>query len=186
MTTRQPRRTIGRYRLPRGEGTKAMRIYRGFPPNRVRLLAFAATAAVVVSAWGSARADAFIYWANQGGTTAGRSNLDGSAINESLLSGTYAPFAVAVDGQHIYLADFFHGTIQRANLDGSSADPAFITGAWSPRGMAVDGQHIYWATYGYGTVARANLDGTGINNSFISGGNFTGGVAVNGQPISWT
>jgi hypothetical protein len=44
----------------------------------------------------------YIYWSNQGanqsGTTIGRANLDGSAINKSFVTGADSPAGVAVSG----------------------------------------------------------------------------------------
>ena len=71
------------------------------------------------------------------------------------------PAGVAVDGQHLYWANFYNGTIARSNLDGSGVNQNFITGEVYPYGVAVDGQHIYWVNYGTGTIMRANLDGSG-------------------------
>jgi hypothetical protein len=46
---------------------------------------------------------------------------------------------VAVDGQHVYWANFSSNTIGRANLDGSGANQSFIAGASDAIGVAVDG-----------------------------------------------
>ena len=88
-----------------------------------------------------------IYWANQGanqsGTTIGRANLDGSAVNESFISGADSPAGVAVSGSYIYWANFGgpHGTrgstIGRAKLDATNVNQRFVTGAKSPVGVTV-------------------------------------------------
>ena len=147
-----------------------------------RALALAAVLAVMVCGCLAARADAFVYWSNN--MTLGRSNLDGSGVNQSLLGIGLGAWGVAVDGQHIYWTNTF-GTIGRANLDGSGAEKSFITGANNPLGVAVDGQHIYWASGG-DAIARANLDGSGVDPTFITGASVPMGVAVDGQHIYWT
>jgi hypothetical protein len=131
----------------------------------------------------AARADAFVYWANN--TTLGRANLDGSGVNQNLVAAGLGIAGMAVDGQHSYWTNPF-GTIGRANLDGSGADISFITGASFPQGVAVDGQHIYWANNQKDAIARANLDGSGVDQTFITGANLPEGVAVDGQHIYWT
>ena len=85
-----------------------------------------------------------IYWANYGGGTIGRANLDGTGVNQSFITGANAP--VRGGGRRpAHLLDQLDGTIGRANLDGSGVNQSFITGANAAQGVAVDGQHIYWA-----------------------------------------
>jgi hypothetical protein len=74
-----------------------------------RALASAVTCCAAVVAWGAGApgAAAFspprIYWTNNlGGNTIGEANLDGTAANQSLITGANFPAGVAVDGQHIY------------------------------------------------------------------------------------
>ena len=88
-----------------------------------------------------------IYWANSGGDTIGRANLDGTGVNQSFITGARYPHGVAVDGQHIYWTNN-HAT--RSGVRTSTA-PASIRASSparaTPYGVAVDGQHIYWANY---------------------------------------
>jgi hypothetical protein len=90
-----------------------------------------------------------VYWTNTGydrtvtpvysGTTIGRANLDGSAPDQSFITGTgTGPLGVAVDSAHVYWASFFSFTIGRANLDGSASDPSVIAGGGNPAGVAVN------------------------------------------------
>ena len=47
----------------------------------------------------------YIYWANWGagrGTTIGRANLDGTAVNPSFISGASTPCDVAINASYIY------------------------------------------------------------------------------------
>ena len=67
---------------------------------------------------------------------------------------------VAVNGAHIYWANYDGDTIGRANLDGSGVDQNFISGADEPCQVAVDASHVYWGNLGPSTIGRANLDGT--------------------------
>ena len=102
-------------------------------------MAFAAAFVLLFSGWLASRADAFVHWTNEGSTTIGRSNLDGSAVNQSFITGASGPESVAVDGRHVYWNDESQGTIGRSNLDGVGASVSFITGAGNPVGVAVDG-----------------------------------------------
>jgi virginiamycin B lyase len=134
-------------------------------------------------------AGAYVYWANYGagmGGTIGRANLDGTAPNQSFISGS-GVCEVAVDATHIYWTNNITGTIGRANLDGSSVKENFVTGANNVCGIAVDATHIYWTNHvSTGSVGRANLDGTAPDQNFIPGVNFPGAVAVDAAHVYWT
>ena len=143
--------------------------------------------AAVVTVWlaSVSSADAFVYWANVGGTTIGRANLDGSSPNQSFITGASGPCGVAVNSAHIYWANSTTGTIGRANLDGTSPDQSFIPGANIPCGVAVDAAHVYWANSNSTTIGRANLDGSSPNQSFITGATFPLSVAVDSAHVYW-
>jgi virginiamycin B lyase len=132
-------------------------------------------------------AEAFIYWANEGGDTIGRAELNGTGANESFVANVDGPCGgVAVDGSHVYWANLNSGTIGRANLNGSGVDQSFITGANQPCQVAVDGAHVYWGNFGDGTIGRANLNGTGAVQNFVTGATSIGGLAVTPTHIYWT
>ena len=149
--------------------------------RRRRVLRAVLTVALVSLAL-PATAGAFVYWANNGGGTIGRANLDGSGVDQSFITGAGEPVGVAVDGEHVY---WTAGSIGRANLDGTDVLPNFITGAGFPQGVAVDGEHVYWANLTGGTIGRANLDGSGVDQSFITGASFPVGVMVDAQHVYW-
>jgi hypothetical protein len=77
-----------------------------------------------------------IYWTNDFPETIGRANLDGTGVNQSLITGIAASTGVAVDGSFIYWSNFGN-TIGRANLDGTGVNESFITGAATPFGIAI-------------------------------------------------
>jgi virginiamycin B lyase len=129
----------------------------------------------------AARAEAFVYWADDTGTI-GRANLDGTGVDRSFIADAGA---MAVDAAHIYWANSDTLTIGRANLDGTGVAQSFITGANSFCGVAVDHEHVYWANFFGGTIGRANLNGTGVDQSFITGAFGPCGVAVHGAHIYW-
>jgi hypothetical protein len=146
----------------------------------------------------TSRADAYVYWANGavGSTTIGRANNDGTGVDNSFITGAIEPHGVAVDGKHIYWANFLGGgSIGRANLDGTGVDQNFITEATLPWGVAVDGTHIYWANAASGTtdpllgsIGRARLDGTAPETLFGPQSNIVNapcGVALGGGFLYW-
>src|ERR671911_356892 len=149
--------------------------------RRRRVLRAVLTVALVSLAL-PATAGAFVYWANNGGGTIGRANLDGSGVDQSFITGAGEPVGVAVDGEHVY---WTAGTIGRANLDGSGVDQSFITGASFPVGVTVDAQHVYWDNLDTDSIGRADLDGSDINQSFIATDDGPFGVAVDRQHVYW-
>jgi virginiamycin B lyase len=149
-------------------------------------LAISLAAVAVLALAFAPRAEAFVYWANDSGTTIGRAALDGTGANQSFVTGASNPCGVAVDPAHLYWAsDVPSGTIGRANLTGTGVNQSFIGGAASPCGVAVDAAHLYWANIDNGTIGRANLDGTGVNQSFIAGASLPCGVAVDAAHLYW-
>ena len=89
---------------------------------------------------------------------------------------------MAVDGAHVYWANYGTDTIGRAKLNGTGAEQSFITGASHPWGVAVDGVHVYWANLLTNTIGRAGLDGTGAEQTFITGAGEPVGSAVAPSP----
>ena len=94
----------------------------------------------------------YVYWTNSYDVTIGRANLDGTGVNQSLISGTDTPFGIASDGTYLYWANY-GGTIGRANLDGTGANQSFISTGGMPVSVAVSGNYIYW------TVTRTTRSG---------------------------
>jgi hypothetical protein len=143
------------------------------------VLAFSLGAAV--------RADAFIYWANEGGDSIGRAELDGTAADQTFVANAdIACGQVAVDGAHIFWANYGADTVGRANLNGSGVDQSFIAGVNNPCQVAVDGTHVYWGNLGTSTIGRANLDGTEAVESFVTGTTSLGGLALTPTHVYWT
>jgi sugar lactone lactonase YvrE len=123
--------------------------------------------------------------------TIGGSNLDGSGMSESAVTGVESPCGVAVDGGHLYWANRRQGGIGRSNLDGNALDNLFVQAAAGsyPCGVAVDANYIYWANHGSTalgtTIGRAALDGTAVNSAFINAALNPCGVAVDADYIYW-
>jgi hypothetical protein len=114
----------------------------------------------------------------------GRTNLDGTGVNNDFISGISYPYGAAVDGDHVYWLS--PQSIGRANLDGSGVNQSFLAGASQATGLAVDTAHVYWGIESAnGAIGRANLDGTGVDLSFINGIS-PKGVAVDAAHVYWT
>ncbi|HTZ65694.1 MAG TPA: hypothetical protein VMB51_16460 [Solirubrobacteraceae bacterium] len=155
---------------------------------RPRLALCAGTFALALGVLGAAlaaQAGANVYWANHGGATIGRANLDGSEVDQSFITAASPTSSVAVDARHLYWTNYYEGTIGRANLDGGEVEQSFITGANHPAGVAVDAGHVYWTNYYEGTIGRANLDGGEVEQSFITGASEPYGVAVDAEHVYW-
>jgi virginiamycin B lyase len=129
---------------------------------------------VVVLFGVAAPAQALIYWSSafvgqNAGTSIGRANLNGTHPNQHFITGAAdQPQGVALNGSHIYWANWASGTIGRANLNGTGAQENFITGLNGPCGVAVSSSHVYWVNENTNSIGEANLDGTNPNPSFIT------------------
>jgi hypothetical protein len=138
-------------------------------------------------------ARAFLYWGASG--SIGRANVDGSGVDPSFITfGGVTPGSVAVDGSHIYWAQFTTG-VERANLNGTALNANFFGGGGA-EAVAINASNIYWSQEpGIGGITGANIDGTGVNQTFItniappcSGCSVRAtvlGVAVDAQHIYW-
>ena len=110
-----------------------------------------------------------MYWTDFGRSRIGRTNLDGSQVEE-LVSFLWlnSPQVVALDsaGGKMYWTDSGTIRIQRANLDGSQVEDLVTTGLDSPRGLALDvtGGKMYWTDWGTNKIQRANLDGSRVED----------------------
>ncbi len=125
----------------------------------------------------------YLYWTN--GLFIGRSNLDGTAVDQQFIHVTAAARYVAVDDRYVYWSNA--GGIGRANLDGNDVINDFINlRGEQASGLAVDSSYIYWGNRINKAIGRANVDGTGVNPTFITGANNPTDVAVDGQYVYWT
>jgi hypothetical protein len=142
-------------------------------------------ATATITLIGTGGASRHVYWTRSTYPgTIGRADFDGQNVNEGFITGTASPFGMAVDGSHVYWANFYGG-IGRADLDGQNVNQSFITGCANPSGVAIDGSHIYWANVNSSTIGRADLDGQNVNQNFITGLYFPNSVAVDGSHVYW-
>jgi hypothetical protein len=132
--------------------------------------------------------DEHIYWTatDQAGMAfLGRADLDGSHIDETLVSGLGSrPLSIAVQGGYVYWSEPLRDSIGRASLDGTSPDRNFISTS-TPGPVAADDQHLYWASLS-GPIGRAEIDGTGLLPDFITGADCPAGLSTDRARIYWT
>lgn len=132
----------------------------------------------------TARASAFIYWADTQSETIGRAANDGSEPDDAFIHTGPLPFAVAVDSSHVYWANQNGNSIGRANIDGSGVDNGFITGIVKPTGLAVNATSIFWSTLG-GQIGKAGINGGSVNPSLVTGPVEPCGVALDSGHVYW-
>lgn len=134
---------------------------------------------LLVAAFLAAPAAGDIYWANEGTSTIGKAEGDGTSPNNSFISGAdvaTTAHAVAVDATYVYWAhdgvagDAPAGNVGRAPLANPAAPQAtFITTTDSPKGLTLDQAGISWtqAPGGTGAIGRATLGGFLISQSHV-------------------
>ena len=136
----------------------------------VTFLAFALTLVLGV---GAANAQQKMYWTNRGQHKIQRANLDGSNIEDLVVTGDSEPLSIAIDlaaGKMYWTEcndDRMLRRIRRANLDGSQVE-SLVTNLLGPQGIALDVSQgkMYW-TEGPEIpplIRRANLDGSNIED----------------------
>ena len=109
-----------------------------------------------------------MYWTDSGTDKIQRTNLDGTAVIETLVTaadGLARPIGIALDlvntPHHMYWTDGDTDKIRRATLAGDDVTDR-LTGASDRVGLALDliNGKMYWADFLGGKIERANLDGS--------------------------
>ena len=124
-----------------------------------------------------------IYWIDDEADRIQRANLDGTEIQDIVISGLAWPHGLAVDpvNKKLYWTHRRHGNITRANLDGTGIEDLMPEGSLDePNEIALDpiSQKMYWTEQAVGDVRRANLDGSGIEGVVISDALEVYGIAL--------
>ena len=109
-----------------------------------------------------------MYWTDYRANTIRRANLDGSNVEDLVVTSLGNPYGIALDvaGGKMYWTDAGTEKIQRADLNGSHVEDLVIAGLDSPRGIALDvaAGKLYWTDRSSDKIQRANLDGSGVED----------------------
>src|SRR5215207_564002 len=98
----------------------------------------------------ASRADAYIYWTNQGATPAGagigRANTDGSGVNQHFINDpTGGPCLLALNDTNLFWTNQTgNASVARANIDGTGVNPSLFS-ANTPCGIDVNSSFIYYS-----------------------------------------
>ena len=125
-----------------------------------------------------------MYWTKWQGESINRANLDGSNVEEVLATGSYWPWAIALDLDAAKMYWTIGGSIprvRRANMDGSNVEDAVIN-LLRPQGITLDlhAGKVYW-TEGpllQTLLRRANLDGSNIEDLGVEGNTAPDGINI--------
>ena len=103
----------------------------GVPHRRSVVAAMVVVFSLAFAITATARADAYIYWANLSGFgegQIGRAQLDGDHVDRKFIRGAIGPSAITVDNRHVYWINADGGSIGRAKVNGTKVDQNFIRG----------------------------------------------------------
>ena len=134
-----------------------------------------------------------MYWVDRWKAKVQRANLDGSQVEDLVITGLEEPTDLALDLNtgKMYWSDRLTGKIQRANLDGSGIED-LVTGRSDIWSLALDlaGGKIYWASSSWRRpgILRSNLDGSHIEELVTTGFRTPKGLALDvaGHKMYWT
>jgi virginiamycin B lyase len=156
---------------------------------RLRQTILLAGALLILALALAPRADAYLYWTNQGanpgGAGIGRANTDGTDVNQHFIADpTGGPCMLAVNDTNLFWTNQTRDeSVARANLDGTGFTHSLFS-ADTPCGIAVNSSFIYYSNDT--TIGRANLDGTAPDPNFIpSPDGYPCGVTVDSSHIYW-
>ncbi len=139
---------------------------------------------------------AHVYWINDRGVTGGGEEL-GTVDKVSVGGGSVTTLAtdhpgpcissaLAVDGEHVYWADFWGGTVNEIPVGGGPVT-TLASGQLFPCSVAVDGTHVYWSDLGDepdGSVNEVPIGGGGVT-TLATHQNIPLSVAVDGTHVYW-
>jgi hypothetical protein len=120
-----------------------------------------------------------VYWAN-GYAVDERRFADGNVT--ALATGQSDPFAIAVDGTHLYSADGKDGTVNEVPLGGGPVTT--LATSQYPYAIAVDGTNVYWVDRRDGTVNEVPIGG-GPVTTLATGQDDPFALAADGTYVYW-
>lgn len=141
---------------------RSIRGERGGVASRARGLQVALLFLLLASSLASAQK---MYWTDGSGGRIRRADLNGTGVEDLVLTVWPAGLDLDVAGRKMYWGEGTNpGRIHRANLDGSAVEDVVTQGVRSPYGVALDlaGDRIYWTSGALDSVGMARLDGSGV------------------------
>jgi uncharacterized delta-60 repeat protein len=130
--------------------------------------------------------------------TIGEYSLSGATINASLVtglnSGGIGPFAIAVSGNQLFVANGDGGspgtlgTIGEYTLGATpgtiaSSIPRLVTGLADPGGIAVSGSNLFITDYANGVVGEYTTSGATVNAALVTGLVTPEAIAISGSNL---
>jgi hypothetical protein len=130
----------------------------------------------VAVADGLASDGTYLYFSSCDGNTIGRADLDGSDVEDALISlgARSCPQGLAVAGSHIYWTQLGSGTIGRASLDASDIDRRWLNihSRQGPFQIVADHAHVYWTWGGVdgspSYTGRADANRSHLDRHFLA------------------
>ena len=109
-------------------------------------------------------------------------------MNTSLVSGLNGPWAIAVSGTNLFVANAGSNTVGEYNaITGATVNASFISAGNFPSGIAISGSNLFVADYYGGTIGEYNTaTGSAVNASLISGLTHPCAIAVSGTDLFFT
>jgi hypothetical protein len=115
----------------------------------------------------------------QGSGWIGKYNLDGTPVNDFLITGLYEPRGLAASGSHLYVTDW--SRVGKYGLDGTVVDASLITGLEATGGIVATETQLLVTSNQFpnGYVGAYDFDGSVIRQKFLGGSmHAPGGIAV--------
>jgi hypothetical protein len=122
-----------------------------------------------------------------GDASLGAYNLNGSAINASLIpegGGLYLPVGMAITGSSLYMSGGGGAnSVGQYTTSGGTVNGTLINGLSGPSGIATDGSYVYVVNSVGGTIGKYTTSGGMVNASLISQLTSAGALAISGNEL---
>lgn len=135
--------------------------------------------AVILGLLSIKTAHAQIFVSNFTGNSIGEYNLDGTAINASLISGLNGTSDIAISGSNLLVANYT--AIGEYTASGTAINASLISGLTNPQGIAISGSNLF--VNSGNSIGEYTTSGTVENASLVSGLNQPTDIAISGSNL---